>query len=60
MLFLHNLGPDDVTVDLSSIGETAELPNDVLADSEYPDPGKLADLPVSGYGYRWIRVRRTA
>ncbi|MFI1989583.1 alpha-amylase family protein [Actinoplanes sp. NPDC020271] len=60
MLFLHNLGPDDVTVDLSSIGETAELPNDVLADAEYPDPGKLADLPVSGYGYRWIRVRRTA
>ncbi|GAA2889009.1 trehalose synthase [Actinoplanes cyaneus] len=60
MLFLHNLGPDDVTVDLSSIGETAELPNDVLADSEYPDPGKLADLPVAGYGYRWIRVRRTA
>ncbi|GLW29790.1 alpha-amylase family protein [Actinoplanes regularis] len=58
MLFLHNLGPDAVTADLSGIGDEAELPNDVLADSEYPDPGELADLPVSGHGYRWIRLRR--
>ncbi|BCJ42694.1 trehalose synthase [Actinoplanes ianthinogenes] len=60
MLFLHNLGPDEVTVDLSSIAGEAEMPNDVLADTDYPDPGKLADLPVTGYGYRWIRLRRTA
>ncbi|GIF03153.1 alpha-amylase family protein [Actinoplanes siamensis] len=60
MLFLHNLGPREVTADLSSIGAEAELPNDVLADQEYPEPGKLADLPVAGYGYRWIRMRRTA
>ncbi|WP_436526749.1 alpha-amylase family protein [Actinoplanes sp. HUAS TT8] len=59
MLFLHNLGPDDVTVDLSSLEGEAELPNDVLADSEYPEPGKLDDLKVSGHGYRWIRLHRT-
>ncbi|BCY14746.1 alpha-amylase family protein [Actinoplanes sp. L3-i22] len=60
MLFLHNLGPDEVTVDLSSLASEAELPNDVLADSEYPEPGKLDDLKVSGHGYRWIRLHRTA
>ncbi len=59
MLFLHNLGKDDVTVDLSSVEDESEQPNDVLADREYPDPGKLADLKVAGYGYRWIRLRRT-
>ncbi|GAA2681513.1 alpha-amylase family protein [Actinoplanes palleronii] len=58
MLFLHNLGPDEVRIDLSSLEGEAEQPNDVLADSEYPEPGKLDDLSVSGYGYRWIRLRR--
>jgi maltose alpha-D-glucosyltransferase/alpha-amylase len=59
MLFLHNLGQKKVTVDLSSLAGEAEMPNDVLADQEYPDPDKLAELPVAGYGYRWIRLRRT-
>ncbi|KUL29504.1 alpha-amylase family protein [Actinoplanes awajinensis] len=58
MLFLHNLGPDEVRIDLSSLEGDAEQPNDVLADSEYPEPDKLDDLSVSGYGYRWIRLRR--
>ncbi|MEV4759625.1 alpha-amylase family protein [Micromonospora sp. NPDC049559] len=58
MLFLHNLGTDDVTVDLGSLYEEADLPNDVLSDKEYPPPGKLDALRLAGYGYRWIRLRR--
>ncbi len=58
MLFLHNLGTDDVTVDLGTLRDEAELPNDVLADRDYGEVGDLAALALSGYGYRWIRLRR--
>jgi maltose alpha-D-glucosyltransferase/alpha-amylase len=58
MLFVHNLGPDDGTVDLSSLYPEAESPNDVLADREYADLGKFREIEVAGYGYRWIRLRR--
>jgi len=58
MLFLHNLGPDDGTVDLSTLYPEAEFPNDVLADQEYPDLGKFQSVEISGHGYRWIRLRR--
>ncbi|MFI7601065.1 alpha-amylase family protein [Actinoplanes sp. NPDC049681] len=58
MVFIHNLGPDDGVVDLGSLDPEAEFPNDVLSDSEYPDPGKLDALPIKGYGYRWIRLCR--
>ncbi|WP_433369880.1 alpha-amylase family protein [Actinoplanes sp. CA-142083] len=58
MLFLHNLCTKDAVVDLSSVYPDAEFPNDVLADREYPDLGKFAEVPVAGHGYRWIRLRR--
>jgi maltose alpha-D-glucosyltransferase/alpha-amylase len=58
MLFVHNLGPEPATVDLSVIHPEAINPNDVLADQEYPEPGKFDAIQVAGYGYRWIRVRR--
>jgi maltose alpha-D-glucosyltransferase/alpha-amylase len=60
MLFVHNLGPDDGVVDLSSLYPEAEAPNDVLADREYPDLDKFREVEVAGYGYRWIRLRRYA
>jgi maltose alpha-D-glucosyltransferase/alpha-amylase len=60
MLFVHNLCTKNAVVDLSSVYAESELPNDVLADREYPDLGKLAEVPVAGYGYRWIRLRRCA
>jgi maltose alpha-D-glucosyltransferase/alpha-amylase len=59
MLFLHNLGTDDVTADLSSLAGEAVAPNDVLADRRYAEPGKLDALELAGYGYRWIRIRRS-
>ncbi|MEV6298399.1 alpha-amylase family protein [Actinoplanes sp. NPDC051861] len=60
MLFVHNLGPEPGVVDLSSLSGETEFPNDVLADQEYPEPGELDKIRVEGYGYRWIRMRRTA
>ncbi|HEX2771636.1 MAG TPA: alpha-amylase family protein [Micromonosporaceae bacterium] len=59
MLFLHNLGTDEVTVDLGKLYEEAELPIDVLSDQEYDPAGKLDALRLGPYGYRWIRLRRT-
>ena len=60
MLFVHNLAGEAGVVDLSSLAGEAEFPNDVLADRDYPEPGKLDAIRVAGYGYRWIRLRRSA
>ncbi|GLY03545.1 MULTISPECIES: alpha-amylase family protein [Actinoplanes] len=59
MLFVHNLCKEAGEIDLSSLAEETEFPNDVLADQEYPEPGDLSKIRVEGYGYRWIRMRRT-
>lgn len=58
MLFVHNLCKKDAVVDLGSVHPDAESPNDVLADRHYPDLDKFGEVPVAGYGYRWIRLRR--
>jgi len=58
MVFVHNLCNNPGVVDLSSLAAEAEYPNDVLADQEYPDLGKLDGVRIGGYGYRWIRLRR--
>jgi maltose alpha-D-glucosyltransferase / alpha-amylase len=58
LVFLHNLGADDATVDLGKLAAEAEMPNDVLADQEYGPVGDLRALTVAGYGYRWIRLHR--
>ncbi|TDC31408.1 trehalose synthase [Micromonospora sp. 15K316] len=58
MVFLHNLGTDDVEVDLSLLQPEADQPIDVLTDRGYGEVGKLERLQLSGHGYRWIRLRR--
>ncbi|MEH1168736.1 alpha-amylase family protein [Micromonospora sp. CPCC 205539] len=58
MVFLHNLGTDDVEVDLSSLEKEADLPIDVLADRGYGELGKLGAIKLTGHGYRWIRLCR--
>ncbi|MFF3864911.1 alpha-amylase family protein [Micromonospora sp. NPDC001898] len=60
MVFLHNLGTDDVEVDLGTLADEADLPTDVLADRSYGEVGKLDSLKLAGYGYRWIRLCRGA
>jgi maltose alpha-D-glucosyltransferase/alpha-amylase len=58
MVFVHNLGPEPGTADLSVLAPEAVSPSDVLADREYPGSGGFDAIEVAGYGYRWIRVRR--
>ncbi len=58
MLFLHNLGTEDVTVDLSDLFEDSHDPNQVFGDQPYQPVGRLNALELAGYGYRWIRLRR--
>ncbi|MCW6009955.1 alpha-amylase family protein [Micromonospora sp. CPCC 205371] len=58
MVFLHNLGTDDVEVDLGALAKEADLPVEALADQEYGDL-RFDALALGGYGYRWIRLRRT-
>ncbi|WP_422754812.1 alpha-amylase family protein [Micromonospora sp. WMMD708] len=59
MVFLHNLGTEDVEVDLSTLAPEADLPIDVLTDRGYGDVGKLDSLKLGGHGYRWIRLCRS-
>ncbi|MFI9640832.1 alpha-amylase family protein [Micromonospora sp. NPDC051925] len=59
MVFLHNLGTEDVEVDLSTLAAEADLPIDVLTDRGYGDVGKLDRLKLGGHGYRWIRLCRS-
>jgi maltose alpha-D-glucosyltransferase/alpha-amylase len=58
MLFLHNLGTEQVRVDLGSLFAESDFPNEVFGDQDYPDVGKLDALDLGPYGYRWIRLRR--
>ncbi|GII21000.1 alpha-amylase family protein [Planosporangium mesophilum] len=59
MLFLHNLGLDEVVVDLGDLFGQAHDPNQVLGDRDYPPVGRLDALELGGYGYRWIRLDRS-
>ncbi|MDG6102000.1 alpha-amylase family protein [Dactylosporangium aurantiacum] len=60
MLFLHNLGTEDAVVDLGDLAKDTHLPNDVFADQEYEPVGDFTELRLAGYGYRWIRLRRSS
>jgi maltose alpha-D-glucosyltransferase/alpha-amylase len=59
MLFLHNLKDTAVTVDLSTLDGVEEA-DQVFADRDYGTVEKLGALELSGFGYRWIRLRRRA
>jgi maltose alpha-D-glucosyltransferase/alpha-amylase len=60
MLFLHNLGETQATVDVGPLPGTEGRPYDVFADAPYDAPkARLAGLELRGYGYRWIRLRRS-
>ena len=58
LLLLHNLADTPVTVDLGPQPGT-ERPWEMFADGPYPRPtARLKGLPLNGFGYRWIRLRR--
>ena len=59
VLFLHNLGTADVTLDLGPQPGSADRVVEVFADRGYEAPDRdLRGLLVAGQGYRWIRLRR--
>jgi len=59
VLFLHNLGTADVTLDLGPQPGSAGRVVEVFADRAYEAPERdLRGLPLAGQGYRWIRLRR--
>jgi maltose alpha-D-glucosyltransferase/alpha-amylase len=60
ILLLHNLAGTPVTLDLSGL-DTGKKPYEVFADGQYEPPAKnLAHLKLNAWGYRWIRLRRSA
>jgi maltose alpha-D-glucosyltransferase / alpha-amylase len=60
LLFLHNLGRDDVTVDIGPQPGQQGRPVDVFGDRRYDRVGDdLRAVPVAGLGYRWLRLART-
>jgi maltose alpha-D-glucosyltransferase/alpha-amylase len=60
LLCLHNLANREVTVDVGPLDEAEGRPYDLLVDGPYDEPSPtLTGLGLHGYGYRWIRLRRT-
>ena len=58
IVFLHNLADQPARVCLPEQPDEDHQPVEVFSDREYDDPD-LRDLEVGGYGYRWVRLRRT-
>ncbi len=60
ILLLHNLADGPVTVDIGRLDGVTERPYDVLTDATYDRPTmRLTGLALNGFGYRWIRLRRS-
>jgi maltose alpha-D-glucosyltransferase/alpha-amylase len=60
MLTLHNLADRKRTVDLGRQPGTEGEPLEMFADQAYPPvKAELEGVQLSGFGYRWIRLRET-
>ena len=60
MLTLHNLSDRKRTVDLGGQPGQEGAPIEMFADRAYQPAGpELKGLELSGYGYRWLRLRET-
>jgi maltose alpha-D-glucosyltransferase/alpha-amylase len=58
LLFLHNLGREDLRVEVGRQPGQDGTPVEVFADRAYPPPSEeLTDVELAGSGYRWIRLR---
>ena len=50
--------PTGVTVDLTAL-DAGPNAYEVFGDAQYePLARKLTDVPLNGWGYRWVRLRR--
>jgi len=58
ILLVHNLADRAVTLDLRAVPSGPET-YEVFGDAAYEPLGRrLTALPLNGWGYRWIRLRR--
>ena len=61
MLFLHNLGRDNVVVDVGAQPGQEGDPVEVFSDQSYAPVGAdLVGIVLAGSGYRWLRLRRAS
>jgi maltose alpha-D-glucosyltransferase/alpha-amylase len=58
-LFVHNLAEQPCHLKLGAERDPEYTPLNFVADSPYGNEVDLDELEVAGYGYRWIRLRRT-
>ena len=59
LLFLHNLGRDEVTVDVGPQPEQDGPPVEVFSDRRYdPVEEDLHAVPLAASGFRWLRLCR--
>jgi maltose alpha-D-glucosyltransferase / alpha-amylase len=58
-LFAHNLADRPCTLQLGSQHNLERRPVNFFADSDYGSEVDLDALAIDGFGYRWIRLRRT-
>jgi maltose alpha-D-glucosyltransferase/alpha-amylase len=58
-LFIHNLADRPCRLNLATLRDPEQSPLNFVADSDYGINVDMDDLHVAGYGYRWIRLRRT-
>jgi maltose alpha-D-glucosyltransferase / alpha-amylase len=60
ILLLHNLADTALKVDIGPLPGIDGEPYDLFVDGPYAAPSnKLTDLPLNGWGYRWIRLSRS-
>jgi maltose alpha-D-glucosyltransferase/alpha-amylase len=60
ILLLHNLANTNVHVDIGPLNGMDGDPYDLLVDGPYDAPGHtMTGLALNGWGYRWIRLRRS-
>jgi maltose alpha-D-glucosyltransferase/alpha-amylase len=60
ILLLHNLAAAPVTLDLSAV-DLGRNPDEVFANAAYePLTRDLSQFPLDGWGYRWLRLRRSS
>jgi maltose alpha-D-glucosyltransferase / alpha-amylase len=57
-LFVHNLAGQPCRLKLGDLHDPEQPPLSFVADSDYGTDVDLDGLDVTGYGYRWIRLRR--
>jgi maltose alpha-D-glucosyltransferase/alpha-amylase len=56
---VHNLAEQPCHLKLGAERDPDHTPLNFVADSPYGNEVDLDELEVAGYGYLWIRLRRT-